>query len=65
MNGEEGGDLVFVGVAHPAQGPTPPSESLGPNDFCDANLRDMSLDGLPLHYNHDQSQPLGSVRRSR
>jgi hypothetical protein len=56
-------DLVFVGVAHPAQRAMPPSKDLGANDFCDDNLRELDLDGLPLHYNHD-GEPLGEILRT-
>jgi hypothetical protein len=45
-------DLVFVGVVHPPQDTTPASKNVGPNDFCDSNLGEMNLDGLPLHIQH-------------
>jgi hypothetical protein len=58
-------DLVFVGVVHPPQDPMPPSVDVGPNDFCDDNLRALNLDGLPLHYNHDTDAPaLGTVLKT-
>jgi len=58
----QNGDLVFVGVAHPPQGPTPPTKDVGVNQFCSDNLRDMKLTGLPVGYEHEH--PVGTIIHS-
>lgn len=49
------GDLAFVGIVHPDQDPTPASLDVMPNTFCDDNLRDLDLTGLPLFHSHQDS----------
>lgn len=58
----QNGDLVFVGFAHPPQGPTPPTKDVGVNQFCSDNLRDMNLTGLPVGYEHEH--PVGTIIHS-